>query len=75
MDATWPKPDWKRWRNAKTLRLWQCIALSLDLDPDSIDVEEGILGPDPEEFRRRLRQAEEAVRTGALPTADGRRAS
>lgn len=33
-----PKPDWHRWKNTKRLRLWQAVALSLNIDPDSLAV-------------------------------------
>jgi hypothetical protein len=31
------KPNWDKWKHIPQLQLWQAVALSLDMDPDSID--------------------------------------
>lgn len=50
----YPTPNWDKWRLIPEPRLWQCVALSLNIDPDSIEMDP-IFGRDPI-LPRRLRE-------------------
>jgi hypothetical protein len=39
-------PNWDKWRLIPEPRLWQCVALSLNIDPDSIEIDP-VFGRDP----------------------------
>lgn len=32
------KPDWEKWKSAKTAKIWQAIALACDLDPSNFGI-------------------------------------
>jgi hypothetical protein len=55
----YPTPNWDKWRLIPEPRLWQCVALSLNIDPDSIEIDP-VFGRDPilptrfREFRDRI---------------------
>ncbi|MCA1601443.1 MAG: hypothetical protein LC776_07325, partial [Acidobacteria bacterium] len=55
----YPTPNWKKWRLIPEPRLWQCVALSLDIDPDSIEIDP-VFGRDPI-FPRRFRELRDRI--------------
>lgn len=65
------KPDWKKWKKAKTISLLEGVALSLNIDPKHITKtpEGGYLvagAPVSEEFIKRLELVVAAADTGLL---------
>lgn len=34
------KPNWEKWRHVPDVRLWEGVALSLDIEPDQVDINE-----------------------------------
>jgi hypothetical protein len=53
-----PTPDWKYWVNNATVELWECVALSLDIDPEAVEYQEsrGYVFWRKKEPKRRLDQ-------------------
>ncbi len=39
MVAVTTTPDWSRWTSNRQLPAWQCLALSVDVEPDSLGVD------------------------------------
>jgi hypothetical protein len=64
------KPNWRRWERPLTLMLWQAVALSLNIEPDDISENEIVdqNAPDLARFYLRLREAQDAVALGRLPS-------
>lgn len=63
-----PRPDWAKWNACESLPLWQLCALSCDIDPDAIKIDDESERGDPElaEFFKRLRIAANAAAAGEL---------
>lgn len=60
-------PDWSYWGNLPEVQIWQAVALSLNVDPESLNTPPGGFHPDfcnnrPEGFIRRLN-----IACGSLP--------
>lgn len=55
------KPDWPTWGNMVLVRLYQAVALSVDIDPDAVDPFGERDAPDLGEFFNRLRVADSAL--------------
>lgn len=39
MSAVTPTPEWSRWTSQRQLPAWQCLALSVDVEPDHLGVD------------------------------------
>ncbi|MEI6195784.1 MAG: hypothetical protein WCS42_15800 [Verrucomicrobiota bacterium] len=69
--------DWQTWGDMIQAQVWEAVALSLDLEPEKLPgldwraIDGNIFGDCPEEFRRRLKIACNAVDSLALPTESG----
>lgn len=71
-DQTYKKPDWSTWGHMPTAELWEAIAISCDIEPDSLATAKDFsnekifiqfgdvldhVPPRPEEFNRRIKIA------------------
>lgn len=71
-------PDWNKWRLMPEARLWQCVALSMNIDPDKVNTDDvswrgvrTLFNGESQEFRDRQDMAcANAGEDGALRPAD-----
>ena len=69
-------PDWQLWGDQSIAMIWECVALSCDIDPESISIPQGVdpssanVAPVPPEYTRRLKVAERAPTGEDLPIID-----
>ena len=62
-------PDWSRWLDAPSVALWQCVAISCDIEPECMNTRGRFNTTEAEiplvpEFTRRLTLANDQVRVG-----------
>lgn len=67
-------PNWNKWRLIPDPKQWQCVALSLNIDPDTVDYDEYVDDEGPaecREFKDRLDVVNANLHKTLQPTTPG----
>jgi hypothetical protein len=64
------KPDWRKWRHVPLVKIWEAVALSLDIEPKKVDLDIGwesqsLIFDESDEFNDRIFVAGRQVGTSS----------